>query len=128
MASLELGPLEMQVLGLVETQGPATVAAIQAELRKKGGDLAYTTVMTVLTRLVQKGVLRRQKEGRRYLYSVGRGTGALKRNLLSRVHQALFRGRRAEPIAALLDMGDLSTDELRELRNRIDDRLRERGR
>jgi predicted transcriptional regulator len=39
---------------------------VQAEL---GGGLAYTTVMTALTRLHEKGALKREKAGRAYAYT-----------------------------------------------------------
>jgi predicted transcriptional regulator len=44
-----------------------TPAEVQAEL---GGDLAYTTVMTALTRLHDKGVLNRERAGRAYAYTL----------------------------------------------------------
>ena len=41
-----------------------------AEVRERiGGDLAYTTVVTILTRLHDKGVLARRKDGRAYRYA-----------------------------------------------------------
>ena len=62
------GALEQEVLGCLAAAGrPLTVAEVQAEL---GEDLAYTTVMTALSRLHAKGVLSRQPAGRGYAYSV----------------------------------------------------------
>lgn len=124
----EIGPLEMQAMGLVEAHQPATVAEIQKHLKQAGSDLAYTTVMTVLARLEKKGILTRKREGKRFVYSVGRGASSLKTNLLARIQRALFRGQGAGPIAALLDADELSTDELRELRRKIDAKLRRQGR
>ena len=46
---------------------PLTPAEVRAEV---GADLAYTTVMTVLTRLHDKGMLTRQREGRAYAYRI----------------------------------------------------------
>ncbi|MFI1164724.1 BlaI/MecI/CopY family transcriptional regulator [Streptomyces sp. NPDC020801] len=37
------------------------------------GDLAYTTVLTILSRLYDKGMLRRHREGRGYAYTPVRG-------------------------------------------------------
>jgi predicted transcriptional regulator len=62
------GALEQEVLSCLAAAGrPLTVAEVQAEL---GEDLAYTTVMTALSRLHAKGVLSRQPAGRGYAYSV----------------------------------------------------------
>ena len=51
----------MEVLGLVDKAGPTDVAGIQTLLARKGSALAYTTVMTVLSRLHEKGALAREK-------------------------------------------------------------------
>lgn len=122
----ELGPLEMEVLGLVDKAGPADVAAIQALLSKKGSTLAYTTVMTVLGRLYEKGALTREKQGKRFVYSVTRGGTEIKTSMLKRIQGALFRGKGVSPVVALLDAEQLSSEELRELRRWVNARLRER--
>src|SRR5262245_48042760 len=120
----ELGPLEMEVLGIVEKCGPEGVTTIQAELKRRGSTLAYTTVMTVLSRLYEKGALTRVKDGKRFVYSVARGSGALKAGMLKRIKSALFQGRGASPVTALLDAEDLSKAELQELRRWVNARLR----
>jgi predicted transcriptional regulator len=62
------GALEQEVLGcLAAAQGPLTVAEVQAEL---GSELAYTTVMTALSRLHAKGALLRQPAGRAFAYAL----------------------------------------------------------
>ncbi|MCA9593813.1 MAG: BlaI/MecI/CopY family transcriptional regulator [Myxococcales bacterium] len=120
-----LGPLEMQVLGLLDRTEASTVAEIQARLSKAGAEYAYTTVMTVLSRLHDKGMVRREKRKNRYHYRATARDSALKRGLLKRVQRALFSDRLA-PIAALLDE-DLSQAELLELRRHIDARLKGKG-
>ncbi len=63
-----LPELERQVFTAVR-QGPLlSVSEVTDRLAADGRALAYTTVMTVLTRLWQKGYLDRQQEGRSYLY------------------------------------------------------------
>jgi predicted transcriptional regulator len=119
-----LGPLEMRVLGLLDGAEPVPVQAIQQELERGGHDLAYTTVMTVLARLHDKGLVVRTKEGRRYLYRLGKRAPAVTQGILARVQRALFPGDRTRPILALLEDDALSADELRALRRKIDERLR----
>ena len=123
----ELGPLEMEVLGLVDKAGPADVAAIQALLARKRSALAYTPVMTVLSRLHETGALAREKQGKRFVYSAARGSNALKTSMLKRIQTALFKGKGASPVVALLDAEQLSSAELRELRRWVNARLRERA-
>ncbi|MER7816965.1 BlaI/MecI/CopY family transcriptional regulator [Streptomyces sp. NPDC096153] len=58
------GVLEGQVLAaLRQAPGAVTAAWVQERL---GGDLAYTTVMTILTRLHAKGAVTRQRAGRSF--------------------------------------------------------------
>jgi len=69
--SCNLGPLEKEVLEIVWLKDCPSVKCVLLELngsRKKSEKLAYTTVMTIMRRLVKKKVLTRKKDGRGYLY------------------------------------------------------------
>jgi len=60
------GALEREVLRVLwATDEPLTPASVNERLN---GDLAYTTVMTVLSRLHKKGLLERRPHGRAYCY------------------------------------------------------------
>jgi predicted transcriptional regulator len=61
------GELEAAVLGVLQGAGSALSPG---EVRDRvGAPLAYTTVVTILSRLHAKGVLERHKSGRAYLYA-----------------------------------------------------------
>ena len=61
------GELEATVLAVLQEAGSALSPG---EVRERiGGALAYTTVVTILSRLHAKGVLERHKAGRAYLYT-----------------------------------------------------------
>jgi predicted transcriptional regulator len=122
-----LGPLEMQVLGLLRTGEAQGVSEVHDALSADGHELAYTTVMTVLTRLHEKGLLTRTKVGRRFAYVPSAKASGVKASIVQRIHGKLFRGTRLAPIAALLDADDLDQAELRALRRLVDKKLRERG-
>ena len=122
----ELGPLEMRVLGLFENEQPASVTEIQKRLDDSGSELAYTTVMTVLSRLHDKGVLTRKREGRRFMYVLSRRSSDKTSGMVERIHRALFKTVRMRPVAALLEGDELSIEELRALRKLVDDKLKER--
>ena len=62
-----LGPLESEIMGLIWQQGQATVKEIHRVLSQKR-ELAYTTVMTTMSRLADKGILNRARSGIAYLY------------------------------------------------------------
>ena len=87
------GRLEQEVLTVVETaERPLTPTEVREQL-PDGGGLAYTTVMTVLARLHEKGHLTREKRGRSYAYAppadpVSSGDSAVAR----RMRQLLDRG------------------------------------
>jgi predicted transcriptional regulator len=65
-----LGPLEAEVMRILwKAGGPLTVRALLERINQgRDPELAYTTVMTVMSRLVEKGVLARTREGRGYAY------------------------------------------------------------
>lgn len=68
MKRLAAGELEGLVLGAVWDAGaPVTPREVHAAIGASRG-LAYTTVMTILVRLCQKGVLEREPAGRAYAY------------------------------------------------------------
>jgi predicted transcriptional regulator len=61
------GALEQEVLAaLWAAREPLTPSGVQAEI---GGDLAYSTVKTILDRLHEKGMLTRTREGKAYAYT-----------------------------------------------------------
>ena len=66
---LRLHELEATIMDVVWSQKLAafTVNDVLSVLQKRR-DIAYTTVMTTLARLHEKGVLERSREGKRYLY------------------------------------------------------------
>jgi predicted transcriptional regulator len=65
-----IGPLEQKILSVVwkNTAQACTVSNVLEILSKEGETLAYTTVMTILNRLVEKNYLVRKKEGRSFCY------------------------------------------------------------
>ncbi len=63
---LVLGKLETRVMEILWAQGASSVHDVVESLNR---DLAYTTVMTTLSRLFTKGLLDRQKSDRAFVYS-----------------------------------------------------------
>lgn len=66
----KLGPLEAAIMDAVWEAGEAVAVRTVVDRLNSGRaePLAYTTVMTVMGRLAKKGILRRRKEGRGFLY------------------------------------------------------------
>jgi predicted transcriptional regulator len=63
-----LGPLETDIMNIVWQDERSTVKKIHRKL-SQSRDIAYTTVMTTMTRLAEKGVLHRHREGLAYVYT-----------------------------------------------------------
>jgi predicted transcriptional regulator len=64
-----LGPLEAEVMEVVwAASRPLAVRDVLATVNRRRRDaLAYTTVMTVMARLADKGILRRTRQGKGYV-------------------------------------------------------------
>src|SRR5215813_13505800 len=62
-----LTPLELDIMKAVWGRAPITVREVQEAIRP-GRQLAYTTVMTIMDRLYQKGVLTRTLRSRTHYY------------------------------------------------------------
>lgn len=62
-----LGPLESEIMRQVWDQGQTTVKQVHRVLARQR-EIAYTTVMTTMSRLAEKGFLVRTRRGMAYLY------------------------------------------------------------
>ena len=84
--------------------------------------------MTIVSRLHEKHILRRDKSGRQFLYSLAKKADEVKSGVWSTVYSALFQNDRLKPILALIDDSDeLSAEDLRELKRLVDSRLKQIG-
>ena len=72
-----LGPLGGAIVRIIIQHDAATVAEVVDALAAKGRRPAYTTVMTVMSRLAERGVLSRSKSGRQYVYRPAADEAAL---------------------------------------------------
>ncbi|MFG2116656.1 BlaI/MecI/CopY family transcriptional regulator [Streptomyces sp. NPDC048718] len=70
-AGVVLGALETEIMNVLwNAPGPLSVREVLDKLNeKRASPLAYTTVMTVLGRLADKGATTRTMQGRGYLYT-----------------------------------------------------------
>lgn len=80
--------------------GQATVHQIRAEIEPRRL-LAYTTVMTVMDRLAQKAVVRREKRGRQHLYHPAIEETAIRSRAVEKLIDNFFSGSRQELIEYL---------------------------
>ncbi|MGW0994887.1 BlaI/MecI/CopY family transcriptional regulator [Streptomyces sp. NPDC002520] len=89
------GELESDVLAVLwAADAPSTARQVQERLP---GNLAYTTVLTILSRLYGKGVLVRHREGRGYAYEPARDEAS---HTAHRMHSLLEGGSDREAVLA----------------------------
>ena len=105
----QLGELEADVLGVVWEIGKATVQEVKDVLEPRRA-LAYTTVMTVMSRLAEKGILDRRKEGRAYYYTPAASQQKVAGSLLHSLVRRLYDGATAKAIAQLLETDETVDD------------------
>lgn len=117
MDGFGLGDRELDVMGVLWELESGTVAEVRDALP---ADLAYTTVLTILRNLEEKGFVSREAEGRahRYFPRVARVTA--RRTALARLIDKLFHGSPERLIAHMVEDRTLTADDLRRLRRQID--------
>jgi predicted transcriptional regulator len=93
-----LGDLEAEIMECLWDMGSATVRDVYECLLGRR-DIAYTTVMTVMSRLAEKGMLARAQDGRAYVYTPVQSRDAFCTSVVKRVMAGLF-GSSGRPVLA----------------------------
>lgn len=111
-----LGPLEQEVMDVAWRLGDATVRDVHDDLSTRR-DLAYTTVMTTMTRLAAKGLLVRDTGGLAHRYRPAVSRDHYARSAVGDVLSWLLE-RYPEPAASYLadvvdDVDDVTIEQLR---------------
>jgi predicted transcriptional regulator len=115
----QLGETEMEVLHHVWDLGEATVADVRERVLKER-DVAYTTIMTVMKKLADKGYLQYHKEGRTYVYAPAQEPDKVQHSLLRRLMESVFEGSPKALVQTLVQHENLSEHERDEIRQMID--------
>jgi predicted transcriptional regulator len=113
---LTLGDRELDVMGVLWELGSGTVAEVRDRLP---ADLAYTTVLTILRNLEDKGFVDHKTEGRAHRYFPRIAQQAARQTALARLVDKLFHGSSDLLLAQLVADRDLSAADLRRLRARL---------
>jgi len=111
---------ELDVMSILWRRGSATVAEARAEL---GDDLAYTSVLSALQLLEEKGHVRHEREGKAYRYLPLAGAEEAGRTALGRLLDRVFAGSAEKLLAQLVTERELSEDELRRMSRLLEERL-----
>jgi predicted transcriptional regulator len=112
---------ELDIMGVLWNRGPSTAGEVLGSLED---ELAYNTVLTMLKVMEGKGYVSRRMEGRAHRYAPEVERDAAGESALGRVTERLFGGSPEKLLLHLVDT-DLDPDELRRMRDLLDDRIRE---
>jgi predicted transcriptional regulator len=105
----ELTPLEMQMMQALWRDGPSNVQHVQKQVP---GDLAYTTVQTVLNALHQKGKVRRRLRGRAFEYRAAVAREAVLRSALRDFVNRMFGGSSEELVMSMIKSRQLDAGKI----------------
>ena len=111
-----LGPLESDIMEVIWRRGPSTVSQVHKELRARK-NIAYTTVMTTMSRLATKKLLDQDKSLPSYLYSARLDRSSFDSYVASGIVEALLAEYRTIFIDCLIsNLGTLNQAERDRLR------------
>ena len=96
----DLSRRERQILDILYQHGRATAAEVQAALPEPP---SYSAVRALLRILEEKGHVRHEQDGPRYVYAPTLGRENAKRSALRHILQTFFDGSAEQAISALLD-------------------------
>ena len=113
---------ELDVMAVLWDLGTATVTEVRDRLRD---DLAYTTVLTVLRTLEQKGYIGHAEDGRAHRYKPFVKREAAGQHAVRRMLEKIFQGSPELLLTQLVGDRNLSDADLRRLRKLLDARLKE---
>jgi len=116
--------LELEILKILWRDGPATVHHVREALAPSR-KLAYTSVITIMNIMTDKGYLSRTKEGKGYRYKAWITAKATKRRMLADLVHRAFDGSAAALMLNLIETGRLDGEELANLRAMIDQKEKE---
>ena len=121
-----LTPLELEIMKVLWESGPASVQTVQERLAP-GRTLAYNTVQTMLNVLHRKGKVRREIQGRAYLYEPVVSRAQASRQAVADLVSRMFDGSAEGLVMSLVETRQLTPEKLAELSELLDKSEEEAG-
>ena len=122
MAEIYFTPRELDVMSILWRAGSGTVSEVRDGLRE---ELAYTSVLSALQTLEEKGYVRHEPEGRAYRYFPLVEPDRAGGSALARIRDAIFHGSAERMFAQLVSDRRLPREELERMRRLLAERLEE---
>jgi len=100
---MQLGRRERQIMDVIYRRGQASVAEVRGDLPDPP---SYSAVRAMLGLLEDKGYLRHQQQGLKYVYLPADDTSEVRDSALQHMVRTFFGGSPERAVAALLEMSD----------------------
>lgn len=111
---------ELEIMTILWQLGSGTVSQIRDQLPD---NLAYTTVLSLIRTMEEKGLVRHEAEGRAFRYFPLIQEKTVRRSALKQLVETVFQGAPELLLTQLVSDRQLSDEDLRRIRKLIDDRL-----
>ena len=118
-----MGDLQLRLLQLLWAHGPLPVAELHRRV-SPGGELAVTTVATVLRKMEDRGLVAHETRGRRFIYRAAVREADVSAELTDKVLDDVFGGRLPDLVHHLLSTRAIDPAELAEVERMIRERRR----
>jgi predicted transcriptional regulator len=115
---------ELDIMAVLWENGAATVAEVRDALPD---DLAYTTVLTILRTLEEKGYITHDEEGRAHRYRPLVERAKAEKSAVTKLVKKLFKGSPELLLTQLVADRKLTDDDLKRMRALIDEQLKKGG-
>src|SRR5215831_2003703 len=116
---------ELEIMKIIWTRGTATVRDVYEELLKRR-KIAYTTVMTMMGILEQKGHLKKSADERAYVYTPSQPQREVVGNMVHDFLKRVFNGSAKPLLIQLVEDKKLTPEELDEIRKLLKERRRKK--
>lgn len=110
---------ELEILRVLWAAGPSALSTVCQQLRNER-DVATTTVATMLTLMQDKGLVKRRGAGRGALWEAAVTHKSAARGMVRKLVEGVFDGAADRLVAHLVEGGQLSREQLADLRHLID--------
>ena len=119
--------LELQILKVLWERAPMTAREIREVLSGHGRDLAHTSVITTLQKMVAKGQLNQLDpvEGKAFRFDPQVSEDSVSKTMLGDLVERVFDGSAEAVLLNLFDVSDLDAESLKRLRRTFNQKMRE---
>ncbi|HEX5106025.1 MAG TPA: BlaI/MecI/CopY family transcriptional regulator [Pirellulaceae bacterium] len=117
---------ELDVLKVLWDRGPSTVRDVM-DVLNESRPRAYTSVMSLLNVMTDKGLLIREPQGRAFVYRPKTDRGRTLKRMVGDLLGRAFEGQASQLVAHLLDQSKPTSSELDEIRRTIEAYQKVRG-